>query len=73
MQLVFLHLCFLSVMTVLTLETDYPNPTSKSVKIDGKTDGKSQADFPSKIKTYYLSDANYPTDTPNRTENPSLL
>jgi len=39
MQLVFLHLCFLSVMTVFTLETDYPNPTSKSVKIDGKTDG----------------------------------
>ena len=39
MQLVVLHLCFLSVMAVSTVETDYPNPTSKSVKFDGKTDG----------------------------------
>ena len=38
MQLVYLHLCFLSVMAVFTLDTDYPNSTSKSVKIDGKTD-----------------------------------
>ena len=56
-------------MAVFTLETDNPsqtdNPSSKSVKIDGKTDGLSQADCPSKIKTvpfsnktYYLSDAN---------------
>ena len=60
-------------MAVFTVETDYPNATSKSVKFDGKTDGESQADFPSTIKTYYLSDANYPTDNPNRTKNPSLL
>ena len=39
MQLVYLHLCFLSVMAVFTVETDYPNQTSKTVKFDGKTDG----------------------------------
>ena len=57
-------------IAVFTLETD--NPSSKSVKINGKTDGKSQAHCSSKlrpfhfqIKTYYLSDANYPTDNPS--------
>ena len=39
MQLVVLHFCFLSVTAVFTLQTDYPNPTSKSVKFDEKTDG----------------------------------
>ena len=59
-------------MAVFTLETD--NPSSKSVKIDGK---KKQMDkvkrivhqklspFYFEIKTYYLSDANYPTDNPS--------
>ena len=46
-------------MAVFTLETDYPSETdslsSKSVKIDGKTDGQSQADCPSKIKTVPFS------------------
>ena len=59
-------------MAVFTLETD--NSSSKSVKIDRK---KTQMDkvkrivhpklrpFPFEIKTYYLSDANYPTDNPS--------
>ena len=42
-------------LAVFTQETHYPsetdNPSSKSVKIDGKTDGQSQADYPPKIKT----------------------
>ena len=40
-------------MAVFSLETD--NKSSKSVKIDGKTDGKSQADYPSEIKTVPFS------------------
>ena len=54
-------------MAVFTLETD--NTSSKSVKIKRKTDGQNQADchpklrgFHFQIKTYYLSDANDPTD-----------
>ena len=42
-----------SIMAVVTLEMIYPprtdNPPSKSVKIDGKTDGLSQVGCPSKI------------------------
>ena len=42
-------------MAVFTLETDDPsetdNPSSKSVKIVGKTDAQSQAHRPSEIKT----------------------
>ena len=52
------------------LETD--NSSSKFVKINGKTDGLTQADCASKInpvsfsiKSYYLSDANYPTANPS--------
>ena len=58
-------------MAVFTLETD--NPSSKSVKSNGKTEyGKSQAHYSSKLRpfhfqinTYYLSDSNYPTDNPS--------
>ena len=46
-------------MAVFTLETIYPpqtdNPPSKSVKIDGKTDGLSQVGCPSKVKTVIFS------------------
>ena len=59
--------------TLFTLDTD--NPSSKSVKIDGKTDGQGQGDCPFKISGrfhYYLSDAS-PTDNPSRTDNPSLV
>ena len=49
-------------------------------KIDGKTDGWSEADCPSKIKpvplsskTYQLSDANYPTDNPSHTDSVSSV
>ena len=46
-------------MAVFRLETIYPpqtdNPPSKSVKIDGKTDGLSQVCCPSKIKTVIFS------------------
>ena len=59
-------------------ETD--NPCSKSVKIDGKTYGYIQADVHAKLRpfhfqitTYYLSDANYPTDNSSQTDNPSLV
>ena len=42
-------------MAVFTLKTDDPSetddPSSKSVKIVGKTDAWSQADCPSEIKT----------------------
>ena len=42
-------------MAVFTLETDEPSetddPSSKSVKIVGKTDAWSQADCPFEIKT----------------------
>ena len=69
-------------MAVFTLETN--NPSSTSVKIDGK---KKQMDklkvkrivhpklrpFYFEIKTYYLSDANYPTDNPSQTDNPSVV
>ena len=53
-------------MAVFTLETD--NSSSKSVKIDGKKMEKVRRivhpklrPFHFQIKTYYLSDANYPT------------
>ena len=29
--------------------------------------------FHFQIKTYYLSDASYPTDNPSQTDNPSLV
>ena len=60
-------------MAVFTLKTDYlsetDNPSSISVKIDGKQMNKVRRivhpklrPFHFQIKTYYLSDANYPTD-----------
>ena len=46
-------------LALFALETDYTsetdNQSSKSVKIDGKTDGQSEADYPSKIKTVPFS------------------
>ena len=60
------------------LETD--NPSSKSVKTDGKQMDKVRRiiheifrPFHFQIKTYYLSGANYPTDNPSQTDNPSLM
>ena len=54
-------------------ETD--NPSSKSVKIDGKQMDKVRWIVPPKLRpfhfqimTYYLSDANYPTDNPTQTD-----
>ena len=65
-----------------TLEMDYSsetdNPSSKSVKIDGKQMDKVRRivhaklrPFHFQITTYYLSDANYPTDNSSQTDNPS--
>ena len=65
-------------LAVLKLETD--NPSSKSVKTDGKQMDKVRRiiheifrPFHFQIKTYYLSGANYPTDNPSQTDNPSLM
>ena len=64
-------------MADFTLETDYPS--SKSVKIDGQTDGLSQKDYSSMkpfrfhIKTDYPSVAIYPTDISSEADNPSLV
>ena len=60
-------------MAVFTLETENPSemdkPSSKSVKIDGKQMDKVRrivhpklTPFHFQTKTYYLSNANYPTD-----------
>ena len=63
-------------MAVITLKTDHlsetDNPSSVSVKIDGKQMNKVRQivhpklrPFHFQTKTYYLSDANYPTDNPS--------
>ena len=58
-------------MAVFTLEMD--DSSSKSDKIDGKQMDKVRRivhlnvrPFHFQIKTYYLSDANYPTDNPSQ-------
>ena len=50
MQLVFLHLCFLSVMTVFTLETDYPNPPQNLSKLMEKQMDKVRRIFRPKLR-----------------------
>ena len=55
------------------------NPSSKSIKIEGRTDGVKWIVHPKlkwfhvQIKTYYLSDANYRTDNLSQMDNPSLV
>ena len=71
-------------MTVFTLETDCSSetdkPSWKSVKIDRWTMDKVRRivhqnlkPFHFKIKSYYLSGANYPTDNPSQTDNRYLV
>ena len=75
------HLPFWS-MAGFTLETDHPsrwiiqlqNPSKLTEKQMGKVRRivhPKLRPFHFKIKTYYLSDANYPTDNPFQTDNPS--
>ena len=65
-------------MAVLTLlETDnLQNPsklTAKHVDKVRRIVHPKARPFPFHIKTYYLSDANYPTDKQSQTDNPSLV
>ena len=65
------------ILAVFKLETD--NPSSKSVKSDGKQMDKVRQIVHPKFNhsifklRHYLSDANYPTDNPSQTDNPSLV
>ena len=64
-------------MAFLPLETDYPsetyNPFLKSEQMDKVRQivHPKLRPFHFQLKTYYLSDANCPTDNPSQANNPS--